>query len=303
MVYDVAIIGSGPAGLTAGIYMTRGQFSTIIIEGIQAGGQLMTTSKVENWPGTLEILGPDLMANIKQHAQSSGCTMVPSTVTGVNFAKKPFSLTCENGQTIQAKSVIIATGSSHKKLGCKGELEYWGKGVSVCATCDAPLYQDREVVIIGGGNTAMVEAEHLSHVAKKITIINLLDDLSATDPLKLKVLASPKVTIKHHTSTKEIQGDGLGVTQVLVEDTKTHEMSAIKTDAVFVAIGLTPNSQLFKDILKIDAHGYLVVTDGTQTSIPGVFAAGEVADSRYRQAVTSAGFGCMAALDCENYLK
>jgi len=302
MIYKVAIIGSGPAGLTAGIYMARAKLLTIIIEGVIPGGQLMTTTKVENWPGNTEIMGPDLMGNMRAHAQASGCAMVSSVVSGVNFDQQPFKISCDNGQTIQAESVIIATGSSHKKLGCKGEAEYWGSGVSVCATCDAPFYQDRDVVVVGGGNSAMVEAEHLAHMAKKVTIINILDDLSANDPIKFKVLENPKIIIKHHASIKEIQGDGLGVTHVLVEDTKNHALSTIKTDGVFVAIGLTPNSSLFKDVLEMDAHGYLIVRDGMKTSKPGVFAAGEIADPVYRQAIVSAGFGCMAALDCQKYL-
>lgn len=302
MVYKVAIIGSGPAGLTAGIYTARAKFSTVILEGLMPGGQLMTTTKVENWPGNTEIMGPDLMDKMRAHAQTSGCTMFSYFVSGVDFDQSPFKLFCDNGQTIQAESVIIATGSSYKKLSCKGEREYWGSGVSVCATCDAPLYQDRNVVVVGGGNSAMVEADHLANFAKSVTIINILDDLSATDPLKFKVIENPKVTIKNHLIVKEIQGDGMGVTQVLVEDTKSHETSTIKTDGVFVAIGLTPNSQLFKNILEMDSHGYLVVKQGTQTSRPGIFAAGEIADPIYRQAISSAGFGCMAALDCQKYL-
>lgn len=302
MVYKVAITGSGPAGLTAGIYMARAKFSTVIIEGSLPGGQLMTTTKVENWPGDLEIMGPDLMTNMRTHAQGSGCTMVSAMVTRVAFDQKPYKLFCDNNQIIEAEAVIVACGSSHKKLGCKGETEYWGSGVSVCATCDAPFYEGKDVVVVGGGNSAMVEAEHIAHFAKKVTIINLLDALTANDPIKFKVLENPKISIKYHTAIKEIQGDVLGVTQVLVEDTKDHSTAVIPTQGVFVAIGLSPNSQIFKGMLEMDAQGYLATKQGMHTSVSGVFAAGEIADSQYRQAVTSAGFGCMAALDCQEYL-
>lgn len=300
--YKVAIIGSGPAGLTAGIYTARARLSTVIVEGVMPGGQLTMTTTIENWPGNTEIQGPILMENMRAHAAASGCVMLSSVISRVDCEGDSFTLCCEDGQKIQAESVIIATGSSHKKLGCLGEAKYWGSGVSVCATCDAPFYKDKEVVVVGGGNSAMVEAEHLSHIAQKVTIINILDDLSANDPIKFKVLENPKVTVRHHVSVKEIQGDGLGVTQVVVEDTKDHTLSLIKADGVFIAIGLTPNSQLFKNILELDQHGYVVVRHGTQTSIPGIFAAGEIADPIYRQAVVSAGLGCMAALDCQRYL-
>lgn len=302
MVYKTAIIGSGPAGLAAGIYLSRAKQASVVIEGMIPGGQLTTTTKVENWPGTREIMGSDLMANMREHAQASGCQLVSGVVTRVAFDQKPFKLFCDNNQVIEAESVIVATGSSHKKLGCKGEAEYWGSGVSVCATCDAPFYTNREVVVVGGGNSAMVEADHLAHVAQKVTIVHMLDELTANDPIKYRVMDNPKISIKYHTVVKEIQGDGLGVTQVLLEDTKTRAQSTFKTDGIFAAIGMAPNTQLFKDVLAMDSYGYLTLVQGMQTSVPGVFAAGEVADFRYRQAITSSGFGCMAALECQAYL-
>ena len=300
--YKVAIIGSGPAGLTAGIYMARAKFSTILIEGLLPGGQMMTTTKVENWPGNTEIMGPDLMENMLKHAANSGCKTISGVVERVSFDNKPFTLFYDNNKTIEAESIIVAAGSSHKKLGCKGEAEYWGSGVSVCATCDAPFYEGKNVVVVGGGNSAMVEAEHIAHFAKKVTIIHILDELTANDPIKFKVLENPKITIQYHAIVKEIQGDGLGVTQILVEDTKTKDVATIKADGIFIAIGLVPNTTLFKNILEMDTHGYLTVHNGTSTSKPGIFAAGEVSDFRYRQAITSAGLGCMAALDCQSYL-
>jgi thioredoxin reductase (NADPH) len=247
-------------------------------------------------------MGPDLMTNVRAHAVASRCQLLATAVAKVSFDKQPFTLTCDNGATVEAEAVIIACGSSHKKLGCPGEERYWGSGVSVCATCDAPFYKNKEVVVVGGGNSAVVEADHLAHVAKKVTIVHMLDQLTATDSLKFKVLKNPKISVSAHTVVKEIQGDASGVTQVLVEDAKEHTTVVIPAQGVFVAIGMAPNTQIFKGVLDMNNHGYLNLVKGMQTSVPGVFAAGEVADSRYRQAITSAGFGCMAALDCQAYL-
>ncbi|KKQ49188.1 MAG: Thioredoxin reductase [candidate division TM6 bacterium GW2011_GWF2_38_10] len=302
MIYKVAIIGSGPAGLTAGIYMARGKYSTIVLEGPMPGGQLTTTTAVENWPGSLSIMGQELMENMRAQAQKNGCFMLQESATQVDFSQRPFTITTDGNKTIQAESVIIATGSRHKKLGCPGEDAYWGSGVAVCATCDAPFYQNKTVVVVGGGNSAMVEADHLAHFANKVIILNLLENLTATDPIKDKVLANPKIEIKYSTKLNEIKGDKLGVTHVILENTITHATAELKTDGVFVAIGLIPNSEIFKDSLKTDAYGYLVSHENTKTTIPGVFVAGEIADHKYRQAATSAGQGCMAALDCQAFL-
>lgn len=302
MVYDVAIVGAGPAGLTAGIYASRGKLNAVLIEGSQPGGQLMTTTTVENWPGNTSIMGPELMINMREQTERCGCKLISSSVIRADFSKIPFILSLENQQEIQAKSVIIATGASHKKLGCPGEKEYFAKGVSVCATCDAPFFADKEVVIVGGGDSAMTEAEHLTHFVKKLTVVHILDSLTGKDPIKDKVLANPKVEFVYSSAVKEIKGDGQKVTSVVVENQLNKSLKTIPTHGVFVAIGLAPNSSIFKGQLEIDSYGYIVVKDRVKTSIDGVFAAGDVADYRYRQAVTSAGTGCMAALDCQAYL-
>jgi len=300
--YDVAIIGSGPAGLTAGIYASRAKLNTVIIQGPVPGGQLTTTTKVENWPGNISILGPDLMENMMKHAQACGSTMLMDTITSVNFSQKPFSLTTEQGTIINARSVIVATGASNRKLEVPGEQQYFAKGVSTCATCDAPFYQDKEVIVVGGGDSAMIEADHISHFAKKVTIIHILDQLTGKDPIKFDIMKNPKITILYSSTVVEIKGDGEKVTNVVVQSQKDKKQTTIATNGVFIAIGLNPNTDLFKNQLTIDAHGFLVVNNHTKTNIEGVFAAGDVSDYRYRQAITSAGVGCMAALDAQTFL-
>jgi len=302
MVHSLVIIGSGPAGLTAGIYAARAKLSPVIIEGPLPGGQLMTTTTVENWPGEKSILGPDLMINMRSQAEACGCAFVGGQVTAVDFSGKPLSLTLDNGKTVQAHSVIIATGSTSRKLGCAGEATYWGKGVSVCATCDAPFYAGKDVIVVGGGNTAVTEVEHLSHVAKTVTVIHILDALTATDPLKHKILNNPKVTFLYNTTVTEITGDGQKVTGVVVENKKDGSKTTLQINGIFVAIGSTPNTALFKGQLAIGQYGFLEIANHTRTSVEGVFAAGDVSDYRYRQAITSSGVGCMAALDAQAYL-
>jgi thioredoxin reductase (NADPH) len=302
MIYDVVIIGSGPAGLTAGIYTSRAKLNTIIFEGNQPGGQLTTTTSVENWPGNISIMGPDLMMQMREHAEHCGAKLEVSMVTKVNFEQQPFAVQLSGGKEVQARAVIIATGASHKKLGCKGEMEYWGKGVSVCATCDAPFFKDKHVVVVGGGNSAVAEADHLSHLANKITIIHILDQLTATDPIKDTILANPKVEAIYNSTVKELKGDANKLTSVIIENQKTKEVKEISADGAFVAIGMSPNTSIFKDQIELDKYGYIVLKNHTATSKDGVFAAGDVADYKYRQAITSSGSGCMAALDCQYFL-
>ncbi|MCB9492821.1 MAG: thioredoxin-disulfide reductase [Epsilonproteobacteria bacterium] len=302
MKYNLVIIGSGPAGLTAGLYAARAKYDTLIIDGNQPGGALTTTTSVENWPGDESILGPDLMERIRKHAEKYGVKFAQGQVTKVDFDSYPFKLTIDNKTEVEAESVIISTGSSNKLLGCPGEKEYWAKGVATCATCDAPFYQDREVVIVGGGDTAVTEAEHLTKFAKKITIIHILDELTAKDPIKYKVLDHPKVEFIYSSTVTEIKGDGQRVTGVVVQDQKTKETKEVPTDGVFIAIGFNPNTGPFKEFIELDDWGYIKLTGETQTSKEGVFAAGDVADAKYRQAITSAGTGCMAALDAISFL-
>jgi thioredoxin reductase (NADPH) len=302
MVYNVVIIGSGPAGLTAGIYTARAKLKPLIIDGPLPGGQLMTTTKVENWPGTVSIMGPDLMMNMREHAQTCGASFLSENVTSVDFSKRPFTVVTDSKKIIQAQSIIVATGAVNKRLNCKLEAEYWGKGVSTCATCDAPLYEGKEVIIVGGGNTAVTEAEHLMHIAKKITIVHIHDKLSATDPIKDKVLANPKVQVIYNATVVEIQGDGKRVTHAVIENQKDKKRTTVASDGVFIAIGFKPNTEVFKNHIAMDQYGYITVRDHTRTSVEGVFAAGDVADYRYRQAITSSGAGCMAALDVQSFL-
>lgn len=303
MVYDVIIIGSGPAGLTAGIYLGRFKRSPLIIDGSLPGGQLMTTGAVENWPGDISIDGPKLMKKMREHAQKTGSSFLSDIVVSVDFSKKPFVVTTKNKGELQAKSIIIATGSSPKRLGCPGEDEYWGKGVNVCATCDAPLYKDREVVVVGGGNSAIAESFALSKYATKVTIVQVLDHLTATDPLKDIVLQQPNVEVLYNKKVAQIVGDGDVVTGVILIDQKDQSKLEYTTQGVFIAIGMIPNSKLFEGQIAIDKHGYVNRIDGLQTSVDGVFVAGDVTDYRYRQAIFAAGQGCAAALECERWLQ
>lgn len=302
MIHKLIIIGSGPAGLTAGIYSGRAKLNPLIIEGNQPGGQITTTSSVKNWPGLTEVQGPKLMIDMKEHAKASGCEFLGDEVESVEFTKKPFKLFTKLGKTLEAESVIVATGASHRKLGVEGEADYWGSGVSVCSTCDAPLFKDKEVVVVGGGNSAMTEAFYLTEFAKKITIIHIGDKITAIDPIKDSVISHPKVEILFNSTVSKIEGDGKNVTGVVVNNKKDGKVLNLIAKGVFIAIGLVPNSTPFKNQLEIDERGYIVNPKNSFTSKKGIFVAGDVCDSRYRQAITSAGQGCMAALDCQDYL-
>ena len=301
MLYDVVVIGSGPAGLTSALYAARGKLNTLVLEGNMPGGQLTTTTTVENWPGNIAIQGQDLMANMREHAVHYGAQLITTQATAVDFSQHQYTITAGK-KTFTTKTVIIATGSSNKKLGCPGEQEYFAKGVATCATCDAPFYRDRDVIVVGGGNTAVTEIEHLTHFAKSITVIHILDQLTATDPIKDKVLNHAKVSFIYNSTVKEIKGNGTHITSAIVENQTTKASTEVATDGLFVAIGFSPNTQLFKDQLELNEFGYLTLHGTTQTSKPGVFAAGDVSDYRYRQAIASAGAGCMAALDAQAFL-
>lgn len=302
MVYDVVVLGSGPAGLTAALYAARGKLKTLVLEGNLPGGQLTTTTTVENWPGNMAIQGIDLMFNMRDQVVHYGAELVTEAVASVDFTQQPYALTTTGNKTFYGKTIIIATGSSNKKLGCPGEQEYFAKGVATCATCDAPFYKDKDVIVVGGGNTAVTEAEHLLHFAKNVTIVHILDKLTATDPIKDKILPHPNMRFVYNSTIKEIKGDGSRVTTAVVENQQTKEVSTLNTDGIFVAIGFSPNTLLFKGQLELDQYGYLLLHDHTHTSKPGIFAAGDVSDYRYRQAITSAGAGCMAALDAQSFL-
>lgn len=303
MIHDVIIIGSGPSGLTAGMYLGRFKRKPLIIDGDLPGGQLMTTGAVENWPGEVSIDGPELMAKLKKHAQRYETFFLADTVVKVDFSKQPFELWTKNNGRYEAKSVIIATGSCPRVLGCPGEKEYWGRGVNVCATCDAPLYKNRNVVVVGGGNSAIAESFALSKHAKQVTILQLHDHLSATDPLKDVVLAQSNVKVLYNQKVLEVLGNGERVTGVLLEDQKSKIQSLFSTEGVFIAIGMVPNSKIFKGNVKTDSEGYILCSNGFVTSQPGVFVAGDVTDRLYRQAIMASGQGCAAALECERWLR
>lgn len=299
----VVIIGSGPAGLTAAIYTSRAFLKPLVIEGSTPGGQLIGTTAVENWPGEKSIMGPKLMMNMKEHAQHFGTEFKSSTITNVDLQQRPFSLTTHKGDTILTHSLIIATGASPNKLGCPGEKEYWGKGVTTCAVCDGAFYPNKKVVIVGGGDTAMEDASFMTKFTEDITIVHILDKLTASPSMQKRVLDNPKIKLIYNHTISEIKGNGKHVTEIVISNQKTGESKTLTTDVVFLAIGQKPNTSLFKGQLELDHMGYIKQFSGTKTSIEGVFVAGDVADYQYRQAITSAGTGCMAALDAQRYLE
>lgn len=302
MISKVIIIGSGPAGLTAAIYTGRANLQPIVIDGSLPGGQLMTTTTVENWPGEVSILGPDLMIKMREQATKYGATFVSGMVASVDFSGSTHSITLDNGKTFQAHAVIIANGSSHKKLGCPGEKEYFGRGVTVCATCDAPFYRNRRVVVVGGGNSAVTEAEHLTHFASQVTMLQIMPTLTATDPMRQKIETHQNVSIICNASVTQMIGDGNKITAIEYKDTISNTLHTIECDGIFTAIGLKPNTDMYKNQLELGEWGHIKLNGLTQTSARGVFAAGDICDSRYQQAISSSGDGCKAALDAQRYL-
>jgi thioredoxin reductase (NADPH) len=300
--HKLIIIGSGPAGLTAGVYTARAQLAPIIIDGTKPGGQLMGTTFVENWPGEKSILGPKLMMNMRDHAKSLGCEFISETIVKADLSKRPFTLTTNRDKVLKAESLIIATGSTPNRLNCPGEDTYWGKGVTSCAVCDGAFYNNQPVVVIGGGDSAMEAASFMTKFTKQITLVHILDHLTASKAMQARVLDNPNIKIIYNSTVTEYHGDSKHVTGVTVTNQKTGETQQLKSDGVFINIGYSPNTQIFENQLTMDKFGYLSVTNHTHTSVQGVFAGGDVSDYRYRQAVTSAGAGCMAALDAENFL-
>lgn len=305
--YPLIIIGSGPAGYTAAIYAARAGLNPMIITGLEQGGQLMNTTEVDNWPGEAQgIQGPELMQQLKAHAERFETTLVRDFVQHVDFSKRPFTLTTEK-TTYLAHSVIIATGATAKYLGLPSESAFKGRGVSACATCDGFFYRNKPVMVVGGGNTAVEEALYLANLASTVYLVHRRDSFRAekieVDKLMQKV-AEGKIILKLNSELEEVLGDAQGVNAARIRHTTGQE--TLSVDGIFIAIGHRPNTEIFNGQLEMN-NGYLVVQSGqtgnaTQTSIEGVFAAGDVADSVYRQAITSAGTGCMAALDAERYL-
>ena len=299
------IIGSGPAGYTAAVYASRAMLNPILIQGFQPGGQLTITTEVENWPGEKEIQGPDLMANMEEHAKAVGTEIIFDHIESIDLSKRPFKAVGQSGDIYIAESVVLATGAQAKWLGLKSEEKFKGFGVSACATCDGFFYKEQEIVVIGGGNTAVEEALFLTKFASKVTLIHRRDHLRSEKILQDRLFKNNKIKTLWFHEVEEILGDEnpLGVTGIKVKHTKTNEISHIDCKGVFVAIGHAPENALVKDQLETHMGGYVITKpNSTSTSIPGIFVAGDLTDYVYRQAVTSAGMGCMAALEAEKFL-
>jgi thioredoxin reductase (NADPH) len=302
----VLIIGSGPAGYTAAIYAARAMLKPILISGMEPGGQLTTTTDVENYPGFSDVIqGPWLMEEMRKQAEAVGTIFENDMIKEVNFTNNPFTLIGESGTAYTADSVIISTGAQARWLNLESETKFRGFGVSACATCDGFFYKDKEVMVVGGGNAAVEEALFLTKFASKVTLVHRRDSLRAEKLLQQKILSHPKIDIIWDSAIKEILGtdNPKGVTGVLLENTKDKSTKQLDTHGVFVAIGHDPATKIFKDQINMDAEGYILTdSDSTKTNIKGVFAAGDVKDKTYRQAVTAAGMGCMAALEAEKLL-
>lgn len=302
---DVLIIGSGPAGYTAGVYASRAMLKPLLIQGIQPGGQLTITTDVENWPGDTMVLGPDLMIRMEDHARAVGVNVIQDHITKVDLNSRPFRLIGDRGNTYSSNSLILATGAQAKWLGLPSEDYFKGHGVSACATCDGFFFRGQDVVVVGGGNTAVEEALFLTKFASKVTLIHRRDELRADKVLQKRLLENGKIVPLWNHVLAEIEGERSpkSVSGVKVKNTRTGVEDRFACTGVFIAIGHTPSSELFVDQLASREGGYIVTEPGTtKTSIPGVFAAGDLVDSTYRQAVTSAGMGCMAALDAVKFL-
>lgn len=299
--WDIAIIGSGPAGLTAAIYTTRGAASTIIFGGETWGGQLMLTTQVDNYPAIPGILGPDLMTKMKDHALLFGAEFLQKSVSEVDFGKNPFELKVD-GEIYQSRSIIIATGAETKWLDAPGISKLIGRGVSSCAPCDAPFFKGKKVAVVGGGDSAMEEALVLTKYASSVTIIHRRDEFRASAAMQGKVKADPNIEILWNTEVVEVTGEEK-VTGLKLKNNKTGETTEFPLDGLFIAIGHTPSTQIFSGKIELDERGYVKIFEGSRTSVPGVFVSGDVHDHKYKQAVTAAGYGCQAGMDALAYLE
>jgi thioredoxin reductase (NADPH) len=300
---NVVIIGSGPAGLTAALYAARANLKPLLIEGLEAGGQLMLTTMVENFPGFRDgIMGPELMADMRAQAERFGTEIVQGNVSKIELNRCPIKIEVSD-QTVYSESLIIATGASARLLGLDSERALLGHGVSTCATCDGFFFRGKPIAVVGGGDSAMEEAIFLTKFASKVTVVHRRDTLRASKIMQEKAFANPKIEFAWNSDVEDILDVSKGVvTAIVLKDTVTGARTELPVEGVFIAIGHTPNTGLFKGQLELDANGYIVTHHGTKTSIPGIFACGDVQDHIYRQAITAAGTGCMAAIDAEHYL-
>ena len=301
----VLIIGSGPAGYTAAVYASRALLEPVLVQGIEPGGQLTTTTEVENWPGDSEVQGPDLMIRMEAHAKAMGAEIIGDIISSLDTSKRPFTAQSDSGTVYTADAVILATGARAKWLGLPTEEKFKGFGVSACATCDGFFYRGQEVVVVGGGNTAVEEALFLTNFASKVTLVHRRDELRCEAILEKRLKENSKIETVWDHALDEVFGTDmpLGVEGIRVKHVKTGEIKTIDCKGVFIAIGHAPSNELVKDVLETHMGGYVVTQpDSTATSIPGIFAAGDLTDFKFRQAVTSAGMGCMAALEAERFL-
>ncbi len=299
--FDVIIIGAGPAGYTAAIYTSRAKRETLVISGNLPGGQLMLTTDVENYPGFAEgIFGPELMTTMRKQAEKMGTTIIDDEVVNVDFRHKPFKVLTYS-EEYEAEAVVIATGANPRKIGVRGEQEFSAKGVSYCATCDGPFFKNQDLVVAGGGDSAMEEAIFLTKFAKSVHVVHRRDKLRASKIMQDRAFENKKIQFHWNSLIDEIKGNQK-VSQITVKNLKTNQIETLEAGGIFVAIGHEPNTKLFKGQVELDEQGYILLKNGTKTSVEGVFAAGDVHDHRYRQAITAAGFGCMAAIDVDRYL-
>jgi len=300
---NVVIIGSGPAGLTAAVYAARANLSPLLIEGWQSGGQLTTTTEVENYPGFAKgIMGPELMKEMRAQAERFGTEFLTGDMSSIDVTKRPFTVTVDGEKTVRAKTLIIATGASAIPIGLKNESRLTGHGVSTCATCDGFFFKGKDLIVVGGGDSAMEEATFLTKFATKVSIVHRRDKLRASKIMQDRAVKNEKITFVWNSVVEDILGDNV-VTGVRLKNVVTGRTSELRCAGVFVAIGHRPNTGLFVGQLEMDQKGYILTKNGMATNIPGVFAAGDVQDSKYRQAVTAAGSGCMAAIDAERFLE
>ena len=299
--FDVVIIGAGPSGYTAGIYCSRAGYDTLILSGILPGGQLVNTTEVENYPGFEKgIMGPDLMIDMRKQSQRMGTTIIDDEAVDVDFRRKPFKVLTAS-EEYEGRAVIIATGANPRKLGLEGEQTFGGKGVSYCATCDGPFFRNQELVVVGGGDSAIEEATFLTKFATTVHLVHRRNELRASKIMQERALNNEKIKFHWGSVVIDIKGDQK-MRQAVLKNLKTDEETTLDVGGLFVAIGHEPNTKLFKSQIELDDEGYVVLNNKTHTNIEGVFAAGDVHDRKYRQAITAAGFGCMAAIDVDKYL-